>query len=263
MASLVGYHYYSMTHMGVIDQATLSLSPETLSEKRIIFFDKENNPNLKKYKDYLEKVGVTKIKDVDKQVLAIARLIDYFHNEYALKHHRLSSVPEYFIIKDNGAYCQQSALLLSKCLSSIGIYSMQWHLWDDKTKTSPHQFLSYYNPSLKKWIIIDIYLGAQYAYNERLLSVPELTYLNQFKQIPINSMAKPFIKDSFGQLTEAWDYKVLHVSRASDVENLEDPVVKFGVFGYFPWINTSPVYVKKVFRFFGRAHPDILFVMST
>ena len=79
--------------------------------------------------------------------------LDYFHSMKEI-------LPTYFKMylssplgEEGSSYCQRSSLSLSEIMGIFGVKSKQWHCTGKNGGF--HQFIEYYNPYSKKWIVID------------------------------------------------------------------------------------------------------------
>lgn len=250
---------YSMTSVSRISFDVINQDPLFLQKNKILYFDDFADSRLSKYREILQRHNLNKIGDIDEKVLLIVNLINNINftaigqKKYIYPKDRY--LKDLFIYNDR-AYCLDSSRLLSILLSSMSIYSRNWHFCNQNNKGF-HTFIEYYNPEEKRWIIIGSYYGIQYKKDKQLLSVTDMLKLRQ----EVNSVKGLIVEHNIARadfvdldtIADYWSNKNnLLLCRANDFIKRHDPEVRYGFFGKLPFFNRLPDGVKKVFRIFGR-----------
>lgn len=250
-SSFLGVRIYNMTRVQCLSVDKINQPPYILSEDKTLYFDDFSDKELIKYREFLEKYGINNIKNFNKKVIFITNLINNIHN--TKKDTALAEYPKYVFIDGNGAYCQRSSILLSLMLSSISIYSRHWHASYQNNK-GYHQFIEYYNPKRRKWIIVDAFYGVQYEKDGKSLSVEEVARAildgNNIEDL-IKVLDIDRLYYNAKEVESIWSNKLI-LARANDLIKYGKGDAKYGIWHSFPMFNRLPRKVKKLFRIFGR-----------
>ena len=248
---LIGFKYYQMSIIHKLDPEKIDKPPQFLAKHKMVYFDNFSDSELIKYRDFLKLQNIDKIGNLNEKVIAMTNLINIAHSIQSTSPEK--DCPEFIIIKGNKSYCQRSSILLSKMLSSLGVYSRHWHA-SYQNGMGFHQFIEYYNPDLSKWIIIDPYYGIQYAKVNELLSVTEVgsTLLkgNKIENL-VKKLAIAKFSYSIEEIRRIWQQKMV-LGRIADYTKQHKGAIRYGFLANIKSFNRLPEKVKKIFRIVGR-----------
>jgi len=106
-------------------------------------------------------------------------------------------------IKENSnGYCQQASLSCDNLLNQFNIPVRQLHMVN-KENVGIHQFYQYWNPYIKKWIIVDPFYGINYVNNnQELIGYQQLLELLKANTLSTNNLNHVEIEKFYFNLEE-------------------------------------------------------------
>lgn len=139
-----------------------------VNKLKLSFNQDEFNNSIVKLKDYVNRVLMCEIdsNNLEKQIRRLKSILDPIEYPYFLNNlNELSTIW-------NG-YCQHASLTMGELLNNeFNVPTRQVYM--QFQGTGKHQFLEYWNPFSKNWVVIDPYYSCQYTKDNKLLGADQI-----------------------------------------------------------------------------------------